>query len=155
MWKAATKVISNIGLDKICDRSPQTLFKILDKSKLLCYNIFAITKKQVIYLFIDAFSNSWVNKKKTVGTGTLYGFPFIIYLFIFDNMIFLWYNNMEYSTYLYNEKVFTMTTNKFINFSKRFPIVPAYKSDEFIKKLNQSVISKEIIKQFKATSDKM
>ena len=62
---------------------------------------------------------------------------------------------MEYSTYLYNEKVFTMTTNKFINFSKRLPIVPAYKSDEFIKKLNQNVISKETIKQFKATSDKM
>ena len=62
---------------------------------------------------------------------------------------------MEYSTYLYNEKVFTMTTNKFINFSKRLPIVPAYKSDEFIKKLNQSVISKETIKQFKETSNKM
>ena len=62
---------------------------------------------------------------------------------------------MEYSTYLYNEKVFTMTTNKFINFSKRLPIVPAYKSDEFIKKLNQSVISKETIKQFKAASNKM
>ena len=46
-------------------------------------------------------------------------------------------------------------TNKSINFSKRLPIVPAYKSDEFIKRLNQSVISKETIKQFKATSDKM
>ena len=62
---------------------------------------------------------------------------------------------MEYSTYLYNEKVFTMTTNKFINFSKRLPIVPAYKSDEFIKKLNQNVISKETIKQFKEASNKM
>ena len=48
-----------------------------------------------------------------------------------------------------------MTTNKSINFSKRLPIVPAYKSDGFIKKLNQNVISKETIKQFKATSDKM
>ena len=37
-------------------------------------------------------------------------------------------------------------TNKSINFSKRLPIVPAYKSDEFIKKLNQSVISTETIK---------
>ena len=45
--------------------------------------------------------------------------------------------------------------NKSINFSKRLPIVPAYKSDEFIKKLNQNVISKETIKQFKATSNKM
>lgn len=62
---------------------------------------------------------------------------------------------MEYSIYLYNEKVFTMTTNKFINFSKRLPIVPAYKSDEFIEKLNQNVISKETIKQFKAASNKM
>ena len=62
---------------------------------------------------------------------------------------------MEYSTYLYNEKVFTMTTNKFINFSKRLPIVPAYKSDEFMKKLNQNVISKETIKQFKEASNKM
>ena len=48
-----------------------------------------------------------------------------------------------------------MITNKFINFSKRLPIVPAYKSDEFIKKLNQSVISKETIKQFKVVSNKM
>ena len=46
-------------------------------------------------------------------------------------------------------------TNKSINFSKRLPIVPAYKSDEFIKKLNQNVISKETIKQFKETSNKM
>ena len=48
-----------------------------------------------------------------------------------------------------------MTTNKSINFSKRLPVVPAHRSDEFIKKLNQSVISKDTIKQFKATSDKM
>ena len=48
-----------------------------------------------------------------------------------------------------------MTTNKSINFSKRLPVVPAHRSDEFIKKLNQSVISKETIKQFKATSNKM
>ena len=48
-----------------------------------------------------------------------------------------------------------MTINKSINFSKRLPIVPAYRSDEFIKKLNQSVISKDTIKHFKATSDKM
>ena len=46
-------------------------------------------------------------------------------------------------------------TNKSINFSKRLPIVPAYKSDEFIKKLNHSVISTETIKQFKAASNKM
>ena len=46
-------------------------------------------------------------------------------------------------------------TNKSINFSKKLPIVPAYKSDEFIKKLNQSVISKDTIKQFKAASNKM
>ena len=46
-------------------------------------------------------------------------------------------------------------TNKSINFSKSLPIVPAYKSDEFIKKLNQSVISKDTIKQFKAASNKM
>lgn len=45
--------------------------------------------------------------------------------------------------------------NKSINFSKRLPIVPAYKSDEFIKRLNQSVISKETIKQFKVASNKM
>lgn len=48
-----------------------------------------------------------------------------------------------------------MTANKSINFSKRLPVVPAHRSDEFIKKLNQSVISKDTIKQFKATSDKM
>ena len=46
-------------------------------------------------------------------------------------------------------------TSKSINFSKRLPIVPAYKSDEFIKKINQSVISTETIKQFKETSNKM
>lgn len=48
-----------------------------------------------------------------------------------------------------------MTINKSTNFSKRLPVVPAHRSDEFIKKLNQSVISKDTIKQFKATSDKM
>ena len=48
-----------------------------------------------------------------------------------------------------------MTTNKSINFSKRLPVVPAHRSDKFIQKLNQSVISKDTIKQFKATSDKM
>ena len=46
-------------------------------------------------------------------------------------------------------------TNKSINFSKRLPIVQAYKNDEFIKKLNQNVISKETIKQFKEASNKM
>ena len=38
MWKAETKVTSNIGLDKVCDRSPQTLFKI--KKERIDYYLF-------------------------------------------------------------------------------------------------------------------
>ncbi len=53
------------------------------------------------------------------------------------------------------DEVIIMTISRTPISSKQLPVVPANKSAEFIKKLNQDVISREVMKRLKETSEKM